>query len=330
MRPPRLAALTLVFATAGLTARVSAGGDVPTTRDEPTIRSWQVGGDPATSVDVLFIGDGYLQREIAKKFAVDLNRYAKRLLEEEPFLRFKKRFNIRGLVTPSRDRGCDAAAGEDLVDTALDCRFDKKDGRLLTVHDKSRLLELVKGAGAVDIALVMVNTERYGGAGEVLNGIKLRGRPLPAPVFSAQDTTSFLIAIHELGHSFADLADEYEDAALHRTFPIPTDQREDLHSANVTLPRCVDRTSLDSIAATVKWGHFLSLPGAKKREWMHDGGYYRATGVLRPWPSCRMRDHADPFCPICDEELAKAIVACIGETWDDAAWHKQRPLSDWR
>ncbi|MSR47890.1 MAG: hypothetical protein EXS13_12655 [Planctomycetes bacterium] len=89
----------------------------------------------SSTVFALVVGDGYLQREVHKKFAVDLNRYAKRLLEEEPFVRFKKRFNIRGLVVPSRDRGCDAAGNEDLVDTVLDCRFDTKDGRLLTVHD---------------------------------------------------------------------------------------------------------------------------------------------------------------------------------------------------
>ena len=309
---------------------LALGGTItPPRGDEPTIRDWQVGGDPATSVDILFVGDGYLQREVGKKFAVDLNRYAKRLLEEEPFLRFKKRFNIRGLVVPSRDRGCDAAANEDLVDSALDCRFDTKDGRLLTVHDDARLLELVKGAGAVDIAFVMVNTERYGGAGATLSGLEGRERPLPAPVFSAQDTTSFLIAIHELGHSFADLADEYVDAGSHRTFPLPSND-VDLADANVTLPSHVDRISFESIAASVKWGHFLALPGAKKHEWLHTGGYYRSSGVLRPWERCRMRDHDDPFCPICDEEIGKAIVACLGETWDDAAWHKERPLSDWK
>ena len=45
----------------------------------------------------------------------------------------------------------------------------------------------------------------------MLPAIRVRGRPLAAPTFAAQDTTSFMIAIHELGHSFADLADEYVD-----------------------------------------------------------------------------------------------------------------------
>lgn len=151
----------------------------------------------------------------------------------------------------------------------------------------------MKGAGAVDIAFVMVNTERYGGAGSVLSGREGRERPLPAPVFSAQDTTSFLIAIHELGHSFADPADEDVDAGSHRTISLPSNDI-DLDEADVTLPNHVDRASFESIAATVKWGHFLALPGAKKHEWIHDGGYYRASGVLRPRERCGMRDHTDP------------------------------------
>lgn len=43
-----------------------------------------------------------------------------------------------------------------------------------------------------------------------------------------------------------------------------------------------------------------------------------------------MRDHADPFCPVCCEEMAKSILAACGEPWDDAAYHKAHPLSLWK
>ena len=133
--------------------------------------------------------------------------------------------------------------------------------------------------------------------------------------------------MHEIGHAFAGLADEYADAGQVHRFPLPTPP-DDLSAANVTLWRMVDESSADSIAATVKWRHFLELPGARDWPWLYSGGYYRASLVFRPWKSCCMRD-GDEFCPVCDEEVAKAIVACLGETWDDAAWHEQRPLSDW-
>jgi hypothetical protein len=175
---------------------------------------------------------------------------------------------------------------------------------------------------------VMVNTERYGGAGTELAELMVRGRPLPAPTYAAQDTRSFLIAVHELGHSFADLDDEYADEDLHGSFPLP--EKGDIPEANVSLEREFERTSFERLKATVKWRHFLELPGAAKAKWFHEGGYYRERGVFRPWPTCRMRDHEDPFCPVCAEEIARTIHAACGLEWDDAAWHKAHPLSQWR
>ena len=186
----------------------------------------------------------------------------------------------------------------------------------------------MESAGPTDIVFVMVNTERYGGAGTVLETLHVRGRPLPAPTYAAQDTRSFLIAVHELGHSFADLDDEYADEDLHAAFPLP--EKGDLPEANVSLARAFERGSLEQLKATVKWKHFLDLPGAAKARWFHEGGYYREKGVYRPWPTCRMLVHEDPFCPVCCEEVAKAIHAACGLPWDDAAWHKAHPLSEWR
>ena len=42
-----------------------------------------------------------------------------------------------------------------------------------------------------------------------------------------------------------------------------------------------------------------------------------------------MREHSVPFCPVCCEELAKAIVRRTGRSWDDRAYHEAHPLSLW-
>ena len=42
-----------------------------------------------------------------------------------------------------------------------------------------------------------------------------------------------------------------------------------------------------------------------------------------------MRDAADPFCPVCCEELARAIQETCGIEWDDGAYHRARPLALW-
>ncbi|HUR29048.1 MAG TPA: M64 family metallopeptidase [Planctomycetota bacterium] len=295
----------------------------------PDQRVWVESGPREASVDVLFVGDGYTSKELARagKYWKDVDRCAKRLFQDPPFSTYKARFNVRALLLESKQAGCDASADKNDVDTALNCRFDTREGRLLVFEDSARLKTLVEQSGQTDIVFVMVNTERYGGAGTLLHEIDVRGKPLPAPTYAAQDTRSFLIAVHELGHSFADLADEYADKDLHATFPLP--KQGDLGPANVSLASAFDRSSFERLKAEVKWRHFLELPGASKEKWFWEGGYYRESGVFRPWNVCRMREHEQPFCPICCEQVARAIHGACGIEWDDAAWHKSQPLAEW-
>lgn len=298
--------------------------------ETPEVRVWLESGPRETCVDVLFVGEGYTAKQLGRtsKYWKDVERCSKRLFEDLPFSVYRERFNVRALMAASVDEGCDPALGVDEADTLLDASFDAREGRLLFFRDKARLKELVEAAGPTDIVFVMVNSERYGGGGTVLESVQVRGRPLPAPTYAAQDTRSFLIAVHELGHSFSDLADEYVDENLHGTFPLPAEG--DLGEANVTLAAAFERASFDRIRATVKWKHFLELPGAAKEKWFFEGGYYREKGVFRPWRACRMLDHEDPFCPVCAEQIARSIHAACGLEWDDAAWHEAHPIARWR
>jgi hypothetical protein len=297
---------------------------------KPALRTWLESGPREKCVDVLFVGDGYTEKDLsiqAGKFWKDVGRYSQRLFKDEPFLSYRDKFNVRAAFLESKERGCAAAKGESKPDTALGSYFDTKEGRLLVFKDAARLKQVVEESGGADLVFVMVNTERYGGAGTVLSEIRVRERALPAPTFSAQDTASFLIAVHELGHSFAGLADEYVDEPLQPTFKIP--EKGDLDAPNATLARCVDASTPDKLAKTVKWKHFLALPDARKHAWLEEGAYYREKGVFRPWKTCRMLRHDDDFCPVCCEEVAKSILGCCGETWDDALWHKTHPLGKW-
>ncbi len=283
---PRLLAVVILLSVAQPCALLAQSAP------EPEIRRLISSGPVESSVDVVFVGDGYSRRKAAK-FWKDVDRYTKRLLEEPPFSWYKARFNVAGAFREQ---------------AAL-----------------ARILDAVQG---VDIAFIMVNVEKYGGSGSVLYARELGGRSLPAPTFAAQDTTSFLIAIHELGHSFADLADEYEDSAVAARFPVPPSG--DVNAPNATLPGQFDPATFESLKRTVKWKHLLELPGAAKFKWVYEGAYYRAKGVFRPWKRCMMLSLGDPLCPVCAEEMAKVIVETCGEAWDDAAFHKKYPLSIWK
>src|SRR5207249_17274 len=114
------------------------------------------------------------------------------LFEEPPFSWYRAKFNVPAAFLESNAQGCDLAPDEEKVDTALQAYFDKPDGRLLMFKDHVKLKQIVEQCGAPDIVFVMVNTQKYGGAGTTLFDFTVRDRPIPAPTFSAQDTTSFL------------------------------------------------------------------------------------------------------------------------------------------
>ena len=299
--------------------------------DGPAVRAWLTSGDPAKSLDIVFVGDGYQKKHLGPegKYWTDVKRYATRLMTEPPFSWYRARVNVKAVFLESQDEGCDDRPKPKVKRTALGSHFDGPGGRLLAFEDEAALAKALTAAGSTDIAFVMVNTETYGGAGTSLYNVKVRGRPLPAPTFAAQDTASFLIALHELGHSFAGLADEYTEISETANYPLPKDG-SDLPDPNATVADHVDRTSPATVQKTVKWKHFIDLPGGAKRTWLYEGCYYRAAGVFRPWEKCRMRDHADPYCPVCCEEMAKGIVAACADTWDDAAFPKAHPLSLWK
>ena len=317
----RLTLIAVVFA--GL-----AGRELHSQEPGVRLRVWREVGPAEKSVDVLFVGDGYTKRQYSK-FWRDVGRYSKRLLKEPPFLWYRDRFNIRAAFVPSKHSGCDLSPVSNKVVTVLESHFDSPTGRLLTFRRGKRLHAIVKQCDQVDIIFVMVNTEKYGGAGTVLHEMTVRGRPCPAPTFSAQDTRSFIIAIHELGHSFATLADGYIDEQFAQKRPLPPGEK-DLPYSNVTVAGKFDATSFETLRRTVKWGHFLDLRGAKKKKWIFEGGYFRAKGVFRPWADCMMRTMGRPFCPVCTEKMARAIQAACGEEWDDAAFHKKYPLRLWK
>jgi len=287
---------------------------------------------PPSFVDVLILGDGYEASDEATTFHADFVALSGGIVAEEPFVRFKERIRFRSRFIASKQRGCEAAWNEDYVDTALDTRFASRSDRMIDFGDPAKARRAVIEAGVADIVLVVVNTSRAGGTAVTLPPMRPGELPLRVAIVTAHPTRLVDSAIHEIGHCFAGLADEYEEECRREVVPVPRGTN-DLPWSNVSLWRCVDDRSFESLAATVKWRHFLALPDARDHEWFHRGGYYHQTGVVRPWPTCRMRSSAGSdrsFCPVCDEEVAKAITLCLGEKWDDVEWHRQRPLLDWR
>ncbi|HTO94696.1 MAG TPA: M64 family metallopeptidase, partial [Bacteroidota bacterium] len=149
-------------------------------------------------VDLLIIGEGYTLRERGK-FESDLRRYTDIFFSWEPYKHLKAKFNMRGIYSPSPEEGVDEPRQGVYRHTLLGASFNSLDSdRYLLVED-NRLLRDIAAQAPYDALLIMVNSKRYGGGG-LYNTYCC---------FTSDGTWNEHVMLHEFGHSFAGLGDEY-------------------------------------------------------------------------------------------------------------------------
>lgn len=158
----------------------------------------QDNGPPAEKVDLLVIGEGYVEAELPK-FHADARRLVEALFEEEPFRSRRSDFNVWGLDLPSAESGVSRPRALEFRRTPLSAEYNIFDSeRYLLTYD-NRALRDAASAAPYEFLEIVVNEEQYGGGG----------------IFNFQATaaadTGFAeyVFVHEFGHHFAGLADEY-------------------------------------------------------------------------------------------------------------------------
>jgi hypothetical protein len=155
-------------------------------------------GDPHAKVDIAILAEGYTAAQ-ADKFRRDLSRVAEALFRYEPFASLADRFNVWGVFKPSQESGCDEPSRGIHRRTALGTTFDSLGSERYLLTEDNRALRDVAAAAPYDVLYVMVNHERYGGGG-IYNLFC---------TFTTDNQWSEYIFVHEFGHAFAGLADEY-------------------------------------------------------------------------------------------------------------------------
>ncbi len=155
-------------------------------------------GDPRERADLVFVGEGYTAADQAK-FRADVDRFMNRLFEVEPYAGAKDRFNVRGVLRPSPEGQMDEPRQKAFRKTALDASFNAFDlDRYMLIEENHRLREIAAQV-PYDAIVVLVNSKRYGGGG-------IYGDYC---VTTVDHPRSLEVFLHEFGHSFAGLADEY-------------------------------------------------------------------------------------------------------------------------
>jgi hypothetical protein len=160
-------------------------------------------GPPAGKVDLAIIGEGYTEAEW-EKFQKDLARFSGYLLGAEPYKTYQDRFNITGLFKPSVENGCDEPSYGSFKSTSLGTQFDSFGSERYMLTDDNRAWRDIAAHVPYDAVMIMVNTARYGGGG-IYNLYC---------TFTSDNQWQQYLCLHEFGHSFSGLADEYYTSAV--------------------------------------------------------------------------------------------------------------------
>ncbi|MGW0434098.1 M64 family metallopeptidase [Micromonospora sp. NPDC003197] len=279
-----------VPAQVGSRARTSA---TPTA----TVTPIEINGPSDKRIDLVYLGDGYTESEqdlYATQVAYSWNILAQR----EPFLSYRKLFNVWQVNVISNESGSDNDPTEGVLkDTALNSEYYCNGLARLVCLDVPAAESYAALAPAFDQIAVVINSPTYGGAGYTDEDLV---------TFSGGHSAGAEILPHELGHSLGDLADEYpywaypDDGSLY-TGEEPARPNVSIYNAE------------QQVAQRTKWWYWLgeeSPDGGTIGAF--EGAYYYNLGIYRPSDNSLMRSLRKPFNLVGREEMTRKFYESTG------------------
>ncbi len=293
-------------------------------------------GPPRDKVDLLLLGDGYTAAEMGKWHA-DARRLADILFSVSPFAERKADFNVWAVDTPSEESGVARPSDGVHRRSALRAAYDAFGSeRYVLAFDNRRVREAAAPA-PYDVMEIVVNGRKYGGGG-IFN--------LYATVASDNAFTPYVL-VHEFGHHFAGLADEYytSDVAYgsaaernepwelnvtaHSAFP----KWKDLVTEGTPLPTPWAKEAFEAAQKEIQARRRQIRADKRPEEEMEalfreeqqkvnalleqgphaaavgafEGAMYEAKGYFRAQANCIMFTRHTGFCRVCGRALEKVI-----------------------
>ena len=248
-------------------------------------------GDDGNRIVVAILGDGYTEEDLSSGlFADNAETVLEALRNAPPWSYYMNVVNVYRIDTISKESGVDDPANGFYADTYFDSYID---GALMLIDSPKVHLTIFKflPPPSPESILVLGNTPIYSGAGSRDIATTYNGEHLP------------FIALHEQGHQFGFLIDEYETGA---------DAPPEHQSDRLNWDRTYDRNRL-------KWKHWVEpdtpLPTPETVEYDDVVGAFEGAnrwpiGVYRPYLECMMRSFT-PFCPVCQELVSIKIIVPV-------------------
>ncbi|MGL5272536.1 MAG: M64 family metallopeptidase [Phocaeicola sp.] len=253
-------------------------------------------GSSDNCIDIAIVAEGYTTEQM-EKFYQDAQRTSDAIFSHEPFGKYKGKFNVVAVASPSTESGVSVPRRGEWKETAVNSHFDTfYSDRYLTTSQLKKLHNWLVNIPYEHI-IILTNAPVYGGGG-IYNSYTI----------ATNNENSFRpVIVHEFGHSFGGLGDEYaysdEPSALHPYTVEPWEQ-------NITTLVDFEKKWKDMLPE----GTHLPTPpieeGEKKytQVGLYEGAGYTKKGIYRPATDCRMRTNEAPvFCPVCQRALERII-----------------------
>ena len=293
-------------------------------------------GPPANKVDLLVLGEGYTADQGAK-FEADLTRLAGEFLEFEPFKSRAADFNIRGLHVPSEEAGISNPRLGVWRASPLGLSFNAFDSDRYVLTFANRSLREAAAQAPYDALILLFNDRKYGGGGIL---------KLYATVASDNAFTPYVL-VHEFGHHFAGLADEYytSDVAYESTTARPepwepnatasgdSPKWRHLVTPGVPLPTPWAKEAFETAQKEIQGRRREIRAEGRPEEEMEalfheeqrrveallgegphadavgafEGANYESRGYFRPQANCMMFTRAADFCAVCRQAIERVI-----------------------
>ena len=233
-------------------------------------------------IKYVFLSDGYLSSELPN-FVTQVGAFKDNIFTQSPFKEYQNFFNFYAIKVPSTQSGCnhpgtatDIAEGAQpvlAVNTFFNSTFDYVGIHRLVVPQNNAAINTVMANNfpSYNQIFVFANSTFYGGSGGTY-------------ATSTVNASANEISIHEIGHSFAGLADEYTIGGQGER---------------------PNRTTVTS-AATIKWKNWLVAP-------TNSVGIFPVgiEGWQRPHQNCKMQFLGVPFCSVCSEAFVNKIYQLV-------------------
>ncbi|MBO7192077.1 MAG: peptidase M64 [Bacteroidales bacterium] len=261
-------------------------------------------GAPEEKIDVAIVAEGYTAEEMSQ-FYRDAQIAMDAILAHKPFDQYKDCFNFVAIALESEDSGVSVPREGLWKDTAVGSNYDTfYSDRYLTTSCVWKMHDALCGI-PYEHLVILANTDTYGGGG----------------IYNSYTLTTALhkdfkpVVVHEFGHSFAGLADEYyyDDQFVEYYYPDsePWEQNittlYDFKSKWDDMLPMVIGIPTEPVEGNI-WEKFAAGEDMNKMIGVYEGAGYQSKGVYRPFPDCRMKTNAaESFCPVCQRAIARLI-----------------------